>query len=140
MKSLKNSTGGEQCSRLVFSSLEPALEEFGTTEILLQSQLYPLNQRVEPTQDRHHCAPSLDLDHRFDPILQTTSLSSSTSPSSSSNVPRPISLSSSGDGFVRQKIKGCFKKIYLPIKNRSCKLKMKPEDVWKKTLLCSKLD
>ena len=39
MKSLKNSTGGEECStkRLGFSSLGRILEELGTTEILLQS-------------------------------------------------------------------------------------------------------
>ena len=61
MKSLKNSTGGEECSRLVFSSLEPVLEELGTTEILLQSQLYLLNQRVDPTQDCRYYAPRLDL-------------------------------------------------------------------------------
>ena len=42
-----------------------------TTEILLQSQFYPLNQRVDLTQDRRHCAPSLDLDlaDRFHPTL-----------------------------------------------------------------------
>ena len=62
MKSLKNSTGGEECSRLVFSSLRLVLKELGTTKILLQSQLYLLNQRVDLTQDRRHCAPSLDLD------------------------------------------------------------------------------
>ena len=57
--------------RLVFSSLRPVLEELDITEILLQSQLYPLNQRVDLTQDRCHCAPSLDLDlaNRFHPIL-----------------------------------------------------------------------
>ena len=39
MKSLKNSTGREECStnRLVFSNLRPVMEELGTTEILLQS-------------------------------------------------------------------------------------------------------
>ena len=37
----------EECSRLVFTSLGPVLEELGTTEIPLQSQLYPLNQRVD---------------------------------------------------------------------------------------------
>ena len=65
MKSLKNSTGGEECStnRLVFSSLGPVLEELKTTEILLQSQPYPSNQRVDMTQDRH-CAPFLDLSTR----------------------------------------------------------------------------
>ena len=69
MKSL-NSTGGEECStnRLVFSSSRPALEEFETTEILLQSQPHPPNQRVVLTQDRH-CAPSLDLIDLFHPIL-----------------------------------------------------------------------
>ena len=73
MKSLKYSTGGEECrsSRLLFSSLEPALEELGTTEILRQSQLYPLNQRVDLTQDSRHCSQSLDLDlaECFHPIL-----------------------------------------------------------------------
>ena len=72
MKSLKNSTGGEECStnKLVFSNLRPVLEVLGTTEILLQSQPLPLNQRVDLTQDRH-CAPSLNLDLAvlFDPIL-----------------------------------------------------------------------
>ena len=69
IKSLNNSTGGGECSRLVFSSLGPVLEELGTTEIPLQSQLYPLNQRVDYlTQDCRRCAPSLDLDpvpHHF---------------------------------------------------------------------------
>ena len=73
MKSLKNSTGGVGCltSRLIFSSLGLVLEELGTTEILLQSQLDPLNQRVGVPQDRRHCAPSLDLDlaDNFYPIL-----------------------------------------------------------------------
>ena len=62
MKSLKNSTGGHEWSRLVFSSLGPVLEEVGTPEIPLQSQLYPLNRRVDLTKDRRHCAQSLDLD------------------------------------------------------------------------------
>ena len=74
MKSLKNSTGGVECStnRTVFSNLRPILEELVTTEILLQSQPYPLNQRVDLTKDRH-CAPSLDLDlaDHFHPILHT---------------------------------------------------------------------
>ena len=37
MKSLKNSTGGVECStkRIEFSNLRPILEELGTTEILL---------------------------------------------------------------------------------------------------------
>ena len=52
MKSLKNSTGGEECGRLVLSILEPVLEELGTTEILLQSLLYPLNQRVDLSDSR----------------------------------------------------------------------------------------
>ena len=72
MKSLKNSTEEEECStnRLVFSSLGSVVEELGTTEILLQSQLYPLYQRVDLTQDRH-CAQSLDLDlaGRFHSLL-----------------------------------------------------------------------
>ena len=72
MKSLKNSTGGEERStnKLVFSSLGRTLEELGTTKIFLQSQPLPLNQRVDLTQD-HHFAPSLDLDLAvlFDPIL-----------------------------------------------------------------------
>ena len=72
MKSLKNSSGGEECStdRLVFSNLGHVLEELGTNEILLQSQPYPLNQTVDLTQDRH-CASNLDLDlaDRFHPIL-----------------------------------------------------------------------
>ena len=62
-------TGGRECSRLVLSSLVPVLEGLGTTEIPLQTQLYPLNRRVDYlTQDRRHCAPSLDLDlipHHF---------------------------------------------------------------------------
>ena len=66
MKSLNNSIGGGKCSRLVFSSLGPVLEELGTTEIPLQSQLYPLNLRLDYlTQDCRHChdcAPSLDLE------------------------------------------------------------------------------
>ena len=67
IKSLKNSIGGGECSRLVFSSLGAVLEELGTTEIPLQNQLYPLNRRLDYlTQDRHNCAPSLDLD--LDPI------------------------------------------------------------------------
>ena len=49
MKNLKNSTGGEECSRLVFSSLGSVLEESRSTEILFQSQLYPLNRRVDLT-------------------------------------------------------------------------------------------
>ena len=69
IKSLNNLTGGRECSRLVLSSLVPVLEELGTTEIPLQTQLYPLNRRVDYlTQDRRHCAPSLDLDlipHHF---------------------------------------------------------------------------
>ena len=69
IKSLNNLTGGRECSRLVLSSLVPVLEELGTTEIPLQTQLYPLNGRVDYlTQDRRHCAPSLDLDlipHHF---------------------------------------------------------------------------
>ena len=71
MKSLKNSTGGEECIRLVFSSLRPVLKDLGTTEILLQSQLYLLNQRVDLIQDRRHCALSLNLDLAdcFHPIL-----------------------------------------------------------------------
>ena len=71
LKSFKNSTGGEECRRLVFSSLRPVLKELGTTKILLQSQLYLLNQRVDLTQARRHCAPSLDLDPAdcFHPIL-----------------------------------------------------------------------
>ena len=70
-KVLKTLTGWEECSRLVFSSLRPVLKELGTTKFLLQSQLYLLNQRVDLTQDRHHCAPSLDLDLAdcFHPIL-----------------------------------------------------------------------
>ena len=47
MKSLKNSTDGKECSKLVFSSLGPVLEELGITEIPLQSQLYPLNWRTD---------------------------------------------------------------------------------------------
>ena len=71
MKSFKNSTAGKECSRLVLSSLGPVLVELGTTEIPQQSQLYPLNRRVDLTQDRRHCAQSLDLDlaERFHPIL-----------------------------------------------------------------------
>ena len=69
IKSLNNLTGGRERSRLVLSSLVPVLEELGTTEIPLQTQLYPLNRRVDYlTQDRRHCAPSLDLDlvpHHF---------------------------------------------------------------------------
>ena len=98
MKSLKNSTGGEECStnRLVhvFSSLGPVLEELRTTDILLQSQPYPSNQKVDMTQDRH-CAPFLDLSTRSSGSFpsNSTSLSSSISPSSSStNVPKSISL------------------------------------------------
>ena len=72
MKNWQNSTGGEECStnRLVFSSLALVLEELGTTEVLLQMQPYPLNQRVDLTQDSH-CALSLDLDLTdcFHPIL-----------------------------------------------------------------------
>ena len=72
MKSLKNSTGGEERStnRLVSSNLRRVLKELETTEILLQSQLYPLYQKVNLTQDRH-CAPRLDLNlaDRFHPIL-----------------------------------------------------------------------
>ena len=61
IKSLNNVTGGRECSRLVLSSLVPVLEELGTTEIPLQTKLYPLNRRVDYlTQDRRHCAPSLD--------------------------------------------------------------------------------
>ena len=52
MKSLKNSTGGEEYSRLVFSSFGTVLEELRTTEILLQSQLCPLNQRVDLSDSR----------------------------------------------------------------------------------------
>ena len=62
MKNLKNPTDVEECSRLVFSSLWLILEELATTDILLQSQLYPLNERVDLTQDRRRCALSLDLD------------------------------------------------------------------------------
>ena len=72
MKSLKNSTGGEECNRLVFSSLGPFfLKELEITENPLKSRLYPQNRRVDLTQDRRHCAPSLDLDlaDRFHPIL-----------------------------------------------------------------------
>ena len=73
MKSLKNSTGGEECCGLVFSNLRPVLKELETSEIVLQSQLYLLNQRVDLTQDHRHCALSLDLDldlaNRFHPIL-----------------------------------------------------------------------
>ena len=47
IESLKNSTAEEECSSLVFSSLGPVLEELRTTEIPLESQLYPLNQRVD---------------------------------------------------------------------------------------------
>ena len=46
-----NSTGGEECGRLVFSSLGPVLEESAQSsesEVLL-------------TQDGCYCAPSLDL-------------------------------------------------------------------------------
>ena len=46
--------GREQFSRQVFSRLGPGLEELGITEIPLQSQLYPLNRRVDLTQDRRH--------------------------------------------------------------------------------------
>ena len=69
MKSLKNPTGGEERVRLVFSSSEPVLEKLGNTKIPLQSQLYPLNQRVDLTQDSRHCAQSLDLANRFHPTL-----------------------------------------------------------------------
>ena len=67
IKSLNNLTGGRECSRLVLLSLVPVLEELGTTEIPLQTQLYPLNWRVDYlTQDRRHCAPSPDLiPHHF---------------------------------------------------------------------------
>ena len=71
MKSFKNSAVGEECSRLVFSSLRPVLKELGTIKFLLQSQLCLLNQRVDLAQDRRHCAPSLDLylADCFHPIL-----------------------------------------------------------------------
>ena len=70
MKSLKNSTGGEECGRLVFSSLGPVfffLLRIGD----LQSRPYPLNRSVDLIQDRRHCTPSLDLDlaDRFHLIL-----------------------------------------------------------------------
>ena len=39
------------------------------TEIPLQSQLFPLNRRVDLAKDRRHCAPRLDLADRFHPVL-----------------------------------------------------------------------
>ena len=86
MKSLKNSTGREECStnRLVFSNLRPVLDELRTTEILLQSQLYPLSESRSESRFRSSWSfPS-----------NSTSLSPSISPSSSSsNVPKSIPLS-----------------------------------------------
>ena len=133
MKSLKNLTGEEECSRLVFSSLRPVLEELGTTKILLQSQLYLLNQRVDLTQDRRHCAPSLDLADPFHPILHHFHIYI-TFFDIYLSVPRSIYLSSSVDGFERlcKKLKAALKKIISPqplIKTRSCKLKTKLRDV-----------
>ena len=94
--------------------MDVVLEEFGTSGIL-QSQLYTLNQRV----DRHHCAWSLDLDDRFNPILchfhyQYLSISSS-SLSTDLQTSLDLSLSLSGDGFVSQceKLKATFKKLNL---------------------------
>ena len=72
MKSFNNSTSREECSRLVFSSLGPVFFlRVGIIENPLQSQLFPLNGRVDLTQDRSHCAASLDLDlaDRIHPIL-----------------------------------------------------------------------
>ena len=104
MKSLKNLTGGEECStnRLVFSSLGSILEELDTTKILQQSQPLSLNQRVGLTQDRH-CAPSVDLDlsvcfhtilHHFHHLYHLL-----LHPKVSLNLSKV--LSSSGDGFAR---------------------------------------
>ena len=104
MESLKNSTGREECSRLVFSSLGSVLEELGITEIPLQSQVYPLKRRIDLTQHRCHCAPSLDLDvadhfnqilHHFHLLYHLLHLQTS--------LYLYLSLSSSGDGFVRLK-------------------------------------
>ena len=73
MKSLRNSTGEEECSKLVFSSSGPVLEELVITEIPLQSAEPALSSESERRVDwtHRHCAPSLDLDlaDRFHPIL-----------------------------------------------------------------------
>ena len=135
MKSLKNLTGGEECSRLVFSSLGPVLEELGTTEILLQSQLYPLNQRVHLTQDRRHCATSLDLADLFHPILHHFHHLYHLLLHLQTSLDLFLSLFSSVDRFVSlcKKLKGALKKLAPPplIETRSCKVKMKLEDAEK---------
>ena len=140
MTSLKNSTGGEECIR--FSSLEPILEELGTNEILLHSQLCPLNQRVDLSDSRSSWLFSMSRPRSsWSFPSNSTWLSLSISPSSWSTTSLNLSLSLSlhqGDGFVSlNKIKGGFKKLYLlnrlskieAVKN---KLKMKLGDVWKK--------
>ena len=94
MKSLKYSTGEEECGRLVFSILGPVLEELGTTEILLQSQLYPLNQRVDLSDSRLLLLFSESRPRSSSSFpSNSTSLSSSISPSSSSTMSLDLSIS-----------------------------------------------
>ena len=94
----------------------------------MQSQLYPLNQRGDVTQVKIVVIVlRLDLDSRWSFPSNSTSLSSSKSTFSSSidqQKSLDLSLSSSGDGFVRLK-KGWFQKIISPqllIENNSKKL------------------
>ena len=80
-------------------------------------------RRCESSQDRRHCTPTLDLDDRFHPILHHFHHLNQLD----------LSLSLSGDGFVRLK-KDWFKKIISPqLLIENGKLKMKLEDVLKKT-------
>ena len=90
-------------SKISILKLRTCSGELGTNEILLQSQLYLLNQRVDLIQDRPHCTPSPRSGSSSSFPSNSTSLSSSTSHISTSaktSLDLSLSLLLSGDGFV----------------------------------------